>query len=259
MISCVAGFVSVSQQGSCGPGSDDGGEAERLRRVVAGLELEFVEAHAAAVEARRRAGLQAAELESGGDEAGGERFGARLAHAPAGHLRRADVDEPAKEGAGGEDDGAAADFNSAEAADANGLRGLRAALDEQRLGGRLEEREVRLLLDPALHRGAVRGAVVLRPRRADRRALAGVEHAELDAGLVGDLGHLAAERVNFADELALRQAADGRIAGHLADLVGAEGDQERAAAHPRRRQRRLAAGVSGADDDDVEGISHASS
>ena len=177
-----------------------------------GWRLEFVEAHGAAVEPRRRAGLQAAEADSGGDEAGGEPFGARLAHAAAGHLRRADVDEPAKEGAGGEDDGAAADFDSAEAADAGRLP----ALDEQRLGGRLEEHELRLPLDTALHRGAIGGAVVLRPGRAHGRALAGVEHPELDAGLVGHLGHLAAERVNLADELALRQAADGGIAGHLA-------------------------------------------
>ena len=37
MISCVAGLVSVSQQGNCGAGQRDGGEAERLRVVVAGL------------------------------------------------------------------------------------------------------------------------------------------------------------------------------------------------------------------------------
>ena len=89
---------------------------------------------------------------------------------------------------------------------------------------RLQEHQPRLPLDAALHRRAIGGAVVLRPGRAHGRPFAGVEHPELDAGLVGDLGHLAAERVNLADDLALRQAADGGVAGHLRDLVGAQGD-----------------------------------
>ena len=239
-------------------GQRDGREAERLRRVVAGLELEFVQAHAAAVEPRRRAGLQASELDSGGEEAGGEALGAGSPMRPPDICAGPTWMSPRRNVPVVRTTARLRISIPPRQRMPVTLSRPRAAmiLDEQRIGGRLKEREIRLLLDPALHGGAIRGAVVLRPRRPDRRAFAGVEHAELDAGLVGRLGHLAAERVNLADELALREAADGGIAGHLADLVGAEGDEQRAAAHPRRRQRRLAACVSGADDDDVEGFGH---
>jgi hypothetical protein len=45
------------------------------------------------------------------------------------------------------------------------------------------------------------------------------EETELDAAGVGDLAHDAAEGVDLADEMALGDAADGGIAGHLRDQV----------------------------------------
>ena len=57
------------------------------------------------------------------------------------------------------------------------------------------------------------------------RALGAVEHAELDAGGVDDLAHLAAEGVDLADDLPLGDAADGRVAAHLGDGVGIHREQ----------------------------------
>ena len=62
----------------------------------------------------------------------------------------------------------------------------------------------------------------------------------------------AVEGVDLADQVALAQAADGRVAGHLADRLELVGEQQRARAQPRGRGRGLAAGVAAADDDHVE-------
>ena len=83
------------------------------------------------------------------------------------------------------------------------------------------------------------------------RALGSIEQPELDAGCVGDPAHQAVERVDLADQMALAEPADGRVARHLADrrelcVTSAVRAPMRAAAaaasHP---------GVPAADDDDV--------
>ena len=68
---------------------------------------------------------------------------------------------------------------------------------------------------------------------------------------IGRAPHHAVERVDLADQMALAEAADGRVAGHLADGLGLVGQQRRARAAARGRRRRLAAGMAAADDDDV--------
>ena len=93
--------------------------------------------------------------------------------------------------------------------------------------------------------------VALRAWRPNGRSFLGVEHPELQAGHIGRLAHLAAQRVNLASEMAFGQSADGRIAGHLADGVGIDGQQQRRATHPRRGQRRFDSGMAGPDDNHV--------
>ena len=56
-------------------------------------------------------------------------------------------------------------------------------------------------------------------RAAHGGTLGGIEHAELDAGLVDDRAHDAIERVDLAYQMALAQPADGRVARHRADRV----------------------------------------
>ena len=82
--------------------------------------------------------------------------------------------------------------------------------------------------------------------------LAAVEHAELDAGGVDGPAHGAAEGVDFADDLPLAHAADGRIAAHQGDGVEVAGQQRGLRAHARSGQRRLHAGVAAADHQNVE-------
>ena len=69
--------------------------------------------------------------------------------------------------------------------------------------------------------------------------------------VVGQPAHQPVEGVDLAHQVALAQAADGRVAGHLADGLELVGEQQGARAEARRRGRGLAAGVPAADDDHV--------
>jgi hypothetical protein len=114
--------------------------------------------------------------------------------------------------------------------------------------GLLDE-EVWLRFEHFAHFYAVLLLVALRAGRPDGRAARGVQKSELDTYGIGDFAHDAAEGVDFADEMALGNASDGGVAGHLRDEVEVEGEQGGAQAQAGRGHGRLAAGVSGADDD----------
>src|SRR5271170_1271496 len=97
------------------------------------------------------------------------------------------------------------------------------------------------------HLHAILLLVALSAGRPDGGTARSVKQAELDADGVGDLAHDSAERVDFADEMALGDAADGGVAGHLRDEVEVEREERRAQAHARRSDGGFAAGVSRAD------------
>jgi hypothetical protein len=99
-------------------------------------------------------------------------------------------------------------------------------------------------------------AVALRARRAHRRPLAGVEHPELDAGLVRDDAHLPAERVDLTHQLPLGEAADRGVARHAPDGRRVQHDHRRARARAGRGGHCLYAGVAAADHDHVEVTRH---
>ena len=108
-----------------------------------------------------------------------------------------------------------------------------------------------LCFDDAADRAAVQRAIGLATRGAHRRTLGGIERAPLDAGQVGRVGHDPAQRIDFLDQVALADAADGRVAAHRADGFHVVGQQQGAGAGARGRQRGLGAGMAAADDDDV--------
>ncbi len=111
--------------------------------------------------------------------------------------------------------------------------------------------EVGLGLEDFAHLHAVLLLVALRARRPDGGAARGIEQAELDADGVGDFAHDAAEGVDFAHEMALGDAANGGVAGHLRDEVEVEREESGAQAHARGGHGGFAASVSGAYDDYV--------
>ena len=120
------------------------------------------------------------------------------------------------------------------------------------LGARRPDRQVRLFRQDRLDRLAIELSIGLGARTADRRSLAAVEHAELDAGAVDRPAHDAVEGVDLAHQMSLGETADRGVAGHLADGRRVVGEQQRARAQARRCRCRLGPGMAAADDDDVE-------
>ena len=115
----------------------------------------------------------------------------------------------------------------------------------------LFERQVLGALERVLHIGAVFDAVGLGPQRVYGRAFAAVEHAVLDAGRVGRPPHLAAQRIDLTHKVALGRAADGRVAGHVADRVQIDGKAQGTQPQARAGQRGLDARVPRANDGNV--------
>jgi hypothetical protein len=89
-------------------------------------------------------------------------------------------------------------------------------------------------------------------RRPHGRAARSIQQAKLDADRVGDLAHNAPERVDFAHQVPLRDAAHRWIARHLRDQIDIERVESGPQAHACGCHRGLAAGMAGADDNYVE-------
>jgi hypothetical protein len=63
--------------------------------------------------------------------------------------------------------------------------------------------------------------------------------------------HEPIENIELADQMALADTADRRIARHLADVLEAKSDEADARAAPRRRSRGFAAGMPSSNDQNV--------
>jgi len=111
-------------------------------------------------------------------------------------------------------------------------------------------------LEQGPHRAAVQCAVALSTRRPDGGTLGTVQHPELDRGAIGRPPHDAAEGVDFANQGALRDPADRRIAGHDTDGIEIRGQQERLGAQASGHDGGLGAGMAGAYDDHIVVDSH---
>ena len=74
----------------------------------------------------------------------------------------------------------------------------------------------------------------------------------MDASFVSRRRHSPTQRIDFLDQMALADAADGRIAGHLTQGFDTVGQQQRTAAHARAGERRFGAGVTAADDNYIK-------
>ncbi len=132
------------------------------------------------------------------------------------------------------------------------------ALDQQIGGGLLEHSQIRLTFDQRSHRRLIERPVGLTAGGAHRWPFAAVEDAKLDAGAVGGLRHDPAERVDFLDQMALADAADGRVAAHRAHGFDGVGQQQGVRAGTRGGHAGFGAGVAAADDDGIEnfGVTH---
>ena len=221
---------------------------EEFRLGIAVLDLKPVPVDRSAVEPGWRSGLEPPEREPGAVEALGERDRGRIAETPGRRTLVAEMNDSAQEGAGGEHDCAAGDRAAVGELDAGYAVGIGG--DPSRLP--FDDGQVRSFGDERLHGAPIELPVGLGARPLDGGSLAAVEDAELNAGGIGGARHHAVERVDLAHQMALAQAADRRIAGHLADRCEAVGDQRGSRAAARRRGRGFASRMAPADDNDVK-------
>ena len=230
-----------------------GEERKWLRLVVAGLQLGVRVVDGAAIEPRRRAGLETCQSEAEPRECAADAGRRAFAGAATGCFHFAGVHQRLQESAGREHDGPGAIDRRRRGRERRRSRGpLGVSSVEQIFDHLLPQREIRLLLDDPLHLGLIRLLIGLSPRAVHRRAFAAIEHAELNAGRVDRPPHQPAERVDLADDLPLADAADRRIATHLPDGVAIGGEQHGPRPNRAAATRGLGPGMPGADDDHVE-------
>lgn len=105
-----------------------------------------------------------------------------------------------------------------------------------------------------LHRSAIQLAVSLHPWAANGWTLAAVQELDVNGCHVCGPRYQAVERIYLTNQMTFANAADGRVARHLANRIEAMGEQKRASAAPGGRGRGLTSGVSTTHDNDVEPV-----
>src|SRR5262249_37565918 len=93
--------------------------------------------------------------------------------------------------------------------------------------------------------------VALNSRGSYARPLGTIEHPELNPGQVRVDPHGAPQRVDFAHDMPLCQAANGGGTGHLANGVQVLSKKAVFGAHPRGRQCRFNSSVPSPGNDDI--------
>ena len=224
-------------------------EAEHRHRArVAGLGLQLAKVDAATIQPRRRAGFQPSlrQLQLLQPRRKGD--GRRVARAAGAVVLQPHMNATVEKRTGRQHHRASpkAQANLRDSAH-NAV-----AFHHQVVHRLLEQPQVGLVFQTVPYGRAVQHAVGLRARGTDSRALAAVENAELDAGLVGGGGHRATKSVDFLDQMALADAADRRVATHLPQRFDVVGQQQRAAAHAGSGQCRFGAGMAATHNDHVE-------
>ena len=229
-------------------------EGEDRQRIVRVLLFHHREIDGLAVEARWRAGFQAALRQVQFLEARRQRDRGRITHAPAGIVFQPDVDLAVEEGTGGQHHrlGHEADAQLRHRAD------HAFAFDDQVVASLGEDRQIRLIFQSTADRLLVQHTIGLGTGCAHRRAFRGIEDAELDARFVGRRSHRAAQRIDLAHQVPLADAADRRVAAHRPEGVEIVRQQQRLRPHPCGRQRSLGTGVAATNHNDIKtgGIKH---
>ena len=230
-------LVLARVQGVIGEGHDG---------FVALLHLQIREIDAGPQHARGRPRLEAAQAQAQLFQGVAQKGGREHAVRPAliGHVAHKNF--AAEEGAG-RDDHRLYGILRAHAGGQDPVAALLVQVDDLRL----LELQIRLQFQLVLHHLAVFAAVDLRAQGMHGRALALIQHAALQKGRVRRAPHLAAERVDLAHQMALRRAADRRVARAVSHRIHIDSEYHRLTAEARRGQRRLNARMSRADHRDV--------
>ena len=232
-----------------------GGKRERLRLVVARLQLHLGKIDASGVDAGRCAGLEAAQRQSQNPEI--FRQLQSCAHTVwAGGNGAVARDNAAVQIGSCRNDAGTDTVDCAQLGD-NAADGT---VFRQNLGdGGLLQIQIGFPLQKVFHMLLIAPAVSLCPERVDSRAFAPIEHPILDAAGVGGLSHFTAQSIQLSNQMTLAGAADGGIAWHIAHRVEIDGEYDGTETQSRGGETGLDAGMTGADHSDIIGscgVSH---
>jgi hypothetical protein len=125
-------------------------------------------------------------------------------------------------------------------------------IEDESGNGTLHSLQIRLLFEERPDRAPVESTVALCARSPHSRALAAVQHPELNHGEVSSSSHDSSERIDLPDYGSLGDAANRRIARHLPDCLKRASDQSHTSSETSGSDGCFGAGVTGADDYDVE-------
>ena len=227
-----------------------GQSRERLRRRVARLHLQRRPVDGPTVEPGRRPGLEPTERKAVPLQCRRQAQRGSLAHAAGRNLGFPDMNQAAQKRPGRHDDRSGRESTSI--GQQHRRYAALADLHVEHVAG--DDLKIGPCLEQFLHGVPIELAIRLGTGATDRRPLAAIEHPELDAAAIGRERHDAVESVDLANQMALAQPADRRVARHDPDEVRLVRDQSRARAVTRRSRGGLGAGMAATDDDDIVGL-----
>jgi hypothetical protein len=160
------------------------------------------------------------------------------------------VNPAAQEGAGGDDDSVRAETTAFKRLDAEHRGRL---VVEKETGDRaLNAAKGSMLFQQRADSAAIHAAITLRSWRPHGSTLPAVEHAELQRREICRTTHDPAERVDFADYSAFRDAANSRITRHLPNTLERARYEPNTGAEAGGSNGGLGTGVPGTDHNDIE-------
>ena len=222
-------------------------EGKHGRAFIARLSFKASPINSPAIETRRRSGLQAANGQRQFCQLRCQLARRRIAHSAARHPCIANVDNAVQERPRRQDHMGRGKQIARRENDAADL-----AVSYLKCGNfPFDNRQARDCGQFGLQRFTIQASVDLCARALNSRTLATIQKSELNTGTVGHPSHQPIQSVNFPDEVAFAQPADGWVAGHGADRFGAQCNQSRGCAHPGCDRRSLSPGVTAANHDDI--------
>ena len=126
------------------------------------------------------------------------------------------------------------------------------ALNQKIIRRLLKQLQIGLVFQATAYRLAIQHPIGLGACGTHCRAFGGIEGAELDPGFIGGNRHGTAQCIHLPHQVALTDATNRRVAGHLAEGFNVVAEQQRAGAGTCRCQRSLGAGMATTDNDDIE-------
>ena len=231
-----------------GHGDAIGQERKRDRCLVGRLHVETRPVDGATIKPRRCAGLETAHAQAQTIEFFGQAVGRGFPVAAGGNALLATMDDTFEEGAGGQHHAARRPAPPVIRRHAAHMSGV---VDEQVFDRGGLNGQIGLLGQRGLHGLSVKPAVALGARAAHGGPLGPVEQAELNARGIGHTAHQPVERIDFADQMALAESANRRIAGHFANGFDTVGQEQGTRAKARGRRRSLTARVPAPDNNDI--------